>query len=181
VGEEERPQTAYCPHSPSQRQAESRSLALGVIPTISNAAAVSPERLALSDLSKEQRFRKVGDIAVGLLKVQRSFIDKDKFVIMDKVGNVNGKALGYIFGMLDALLQCVNLDIRDIEGEAALHSVIALMFPTAVLDVGTYFGRLKNIENALEITIGIMLGRKQTADWLRHKTPPVRWTTCFSV
>jgi hypothetical protein len=30
----------------------------------------------MSDLSKEQRFRKVGDIAVGLLKVQRSFIDQ---------------------------------------------------------------------------------------------------------
>jgi len=37
--------------------------------------------------------------------VQRSFIDKDKFVIADKAGNVNGKALGYVFGMLDALLQ----------------------------------------------------------------------------
>ena len=68
----------------------------------------------MSDLSKEQRFRKVGDIAFGLLKVQRSFIDKDKFVIADKAGNVNGKALGYVFGMLDALLQYAALDIRDI-------------------------------------------------------------------
>ena len=59
----------------------------------------------MPDLSKEQRFRKIGDIAVGLLKVQRSFIDKDKFVIADKAGNVNGNALGYVFGMLDALLQ----------------------------------------------------------------------------
>jgi hypothetical protein len=135
----------------------------------------------MSDLSKEQRFRKVGDIAVGLLKVQRSFIDKDKFVITDKVGNVNGKALGYVFGMLDALSQYAHLDIRDIEGEAALHSVIARMFPAEVVNVGSYFGRLKNIESELEITNGIMLGRKQATDWLRHKKPPVRWTTCFSV
>ena len=71
----------------------------------SNRAKVFSERLALPDLSKEQRFRKVGDITVGLLKVQRSFIDKDKFVIADKAGNVNGNALGYVFGMLDALLQ----------------------------------------------------------------------------
>ena len=140
-----------------------------------------PERLALSDLSKEQRFRKVADIAVGLLNVQRSFIDKDKFVITDKVGNVNGKALGYVFGMLDALLHCANLDIRNIEGEAALRSVIARMFPAEVVNVGTYFGRLKNIESELEITNCLMLGRKQATDWLRHKTPPVRWTTCFSV
>jgi hypothetical protein len=139
------------------------------------------KRLALSDLSKEQRFRKVGDIAVGLLKVQRSFIDKDKFVITDKVGKVNGKALGYVFGMLDALLQCANLDIRDVEGEAALHSVIARMFPAEVVNAATYFGRLKNIESELEITNGITLGRKQATDWLRHKTPPVRWTTCFWV
>jgi hypothetical protein len=55
------------------------------------------------------------------------------------------------------------------------------MFPAEVVNVGTYFGRLKNIESELEITIGIMLGRKQAADWLRHKTPPVRWTTGFSV
>jgi hypothetical protein len=83
--------------------------------------------------------------------------------------------------VLDALLQCANLDIRDIAGEAALHSVIARMFPAEVVNVGTYFGRLKNIESELEITIGITLGRKQAAEWLRHKTPPVRWTTCFSV
>lgn len=113
--------------------------------------------------------------------MQRSFIDKDKFVIVDKVGNVNGKALGYVFGMLDALLQCADLDIRDIEGEAALHSVITRMFPAQVVNVGTYFSRLKNIESELQITNGIMLGRKQARDWLRHKTPPVRWTTCFSI
>ena len=95
--------------------------------------------------------------------MQRSFIDKDKFVIADKVGNVNGNALGYVFGMLDALLQCANLDIRDIAGDAALHSVIARMFPAEVVDVSTYFGRLKNIERALEITIGISLGHKQVA------------------
>ena len=113
--------------------------------------------------------------------MQRSFIDRDKFVIVDKVGNVNGKALGYVFGVLDVLLQSADLDIRDIEGEAALHSVIARMFPAQVVNVGTYFSRLKNIESELQITNGIMLGRKQATDWLHHKTPPVRWTTCFSV
>jgi hypothetical protein len=95
--------------------------------------------------------------------------------------NVNGKALGYVFGMLDALLQYANLEIREMEGEATLHSVIARMFPAEVVNVGNYFGRLKNIESELETTNGIMLGRKQATDWLRHKTPPVRWTTCFSV
>ena len=54
--------------------------------------------------------------------------------------------------------------------------MIARMFPAEVVNVGTYFGRLKNVESELEITIGIMLGRKQARDWLRHKTPPVRWT-----
>jgi hypothetical protein len=48
-------------------------------------------------------------------------------------------------------------------GEAALHSVIARMFPAEVVNVGTYFGR---IESELEITIGIMLGRKQATEWL---------------
>ena len=42
---------------------------------------------------------KVGETAVASF-VQRAF----------------GNALGYVFGMLDALLQCANLDIRDIAG-----------------------------------------------------------------
>jgi len=58
---------------------------------------------------------KVGETAVASF-MQRGFIDKVNFVIADKVSNVNGNALGYVFGMLDALLQCANLDIRDIAG-----------------------------------------------------------------
>ena len=135
----------------------------------------------MSDLSTEQRFSKVADIVVGLLTVQRAFITKDKFVITDKAGNVNGKALGYILGMLDALLQHANLNIRDVEGEAALHSVIARMFPAEVGNVGNYVDHLKNIQSEPEITNGVMLGGRQATDWLRYKTPPVRWTTCFSV
>jgi hypothetical protein len=34
-----------------------------------------------------------------------------------------------------------------------------------VVNVGAYFGRLKNIESELEITNGIMLGRKQAIEW----------------
>jgi len=135
----------------------------------------------MSDLSTEQRFSKVAGVVVGLLKVQRAFINKDKFILTDKAGTVNGKALGYIFGMLDALLQHANLNIRDVEGEAALHSVIARMFPAEAGNVGTYVDYLKNIQSKPQITDGVMLGGRQATDWLRYKTPPVRWTTCFSV
>ena len=134
----------------------------------------------MSDLSIDQTFRKVSDIAFELLDAQSFFIDKEKFVITDEAGTVNGKALGYIFGILDALLQYAKLDIRDIQGEAALHSLIARNFPAEVGKVGTYVGYLKNMQNEPEVMNGVMLGGQQATDWLRLKATPVRWAGCFS-
>jgi hypothetical protein len=130
--------------------------------------------------SKEQRFRKVADISFEVLHQQRVFVDKDKFVIVDPKGNINGKALGYVFGFFDALLQSAKLDIRETEGEAAVHSLLARLFPAEVAKTGTYVAHLRNMQDDAEIMNGVMLGGKQATDWLRHKALPVRWATCFS-
>jgi hypothetical protein len=82
--------------------------------------------------------------------------------------------------MFDALLQSAGLDIRDIQGDAALHSLIAHIFPAEVGKVGTYVGYLKIMQDEPEIMNGVMLGGKQATDWLRYKATPVRWATCFS-
>jgi hypothetical protein len=133
----------------------------------------------MSELSTEQRFRKITDIAFGSLDAQSFLIDKEKFALTDNTGKVNGKALGYIYGALDALLQSANLDIRGLEAEAALHSLIARLFPAEVGKAGTYVGYLRNMQNEPEIMNGVMLGGTDVTDWLRHKTPPMLWTTCF--
>jgi hypothetical protein len=99
---------------------------------------------------------------------------------MDAGGRINGKALGYVFGFLDALLQSSKLDIRDVEGEAFMHSLLARLFPPEVARTGTYVAHLRNMRDDPEVMNGVMLGGKQAVDWLRHKAPPVRWATCFS-
>jgi len=39
---------------------------------------------------------------------------------------------------------------------------------------------LKSMRDEPKIMNGVMLGGKQAVDWLRNKTPPVRWAVCFS-
>jgi hypothetical protein len=134
----------------------------------------------MSDLSKEERFGKITDIAFELLDPLSIFIDKQKFVLTDDAGNVNGKALGYIYGVLDAFSQWAKLDIRDAEGEAAVYSLIARIFPAEVGKVGTYLDYLKNTQNEPEIMNGVMLGGRDLTNWLRHKTPLTLWPTCFN-
>jgi hypothetical protein len=85
-----------------------------------------------------------------------------------------------VFGFLDALLQSGKLDIRDAEGDAAVHSLIARLFPAEVARTGSYVGHLRNMSDDAEIMNGVMLGGKQATDWLRYKAAPVRWATCFS-
>jgi hypothetical protein len=109
------------------------------------------------------------------------FIESEDFHIADLSGKINGKALGYVFGFLDALLQTRNLDIRDAEGYAAMISILGRLFPNEVGLVSTYVNYLrKNMEHDAEIFDGVMLGGQQAKDFLGRGTPPVRWATCFS-
>ena len=130
--------------------------------------------------SAERRFREVTNIAFELLDGQRIFVSKEEFVIADRDGRINGKALGYLFGFLDALLQSARLDIRSSNGEASVYSLLSRLFPAEVTMVGTYVHHLKTMSNDPEIMNGVMLGGKQAVDWLRHKATPVRWATCYS-
>jgi len=131
-------------------------------------------------ISKEAKFRKVADIAFEVLYSQRIFVREDEFLIMNAEGEINGKALGYVFGFFDALLQSAKLDIRSVDGKAAVHSLLARLFPAEVGKSGTYVAYLKNMRDEPKIMNGVMLGGKQAVDWLRNKTPPVRWALCFS-
>ena len=99
----------------------------------------------------------------------------------DSDGKINGKALGYVFGFFDALLQARALDIRDENGYAALLSLLARLFPIEVGKVGTFIAYLRsNMEHDGVVLDGVMLGGTQATGFLRNGTPPIRWATCFS-
>jgi hypothetical protein len=134
-----------------------------------------------SGVIKDEAFRRVANIAFDALHAQRMFIERDKWVLMDPAGSINGKALGYVFGFLDALLQSSKLDIRDTEGRATMLSLLGRLFPAENAKGGTFVIHLCNyMSSDPEILNGVMLGGKQAVDWLRHRAPPVRWATCFS-
>jgi hypothetical protein len=130
--------------------------------------------------SKEDQFRAVADLVFKCLDMQRIFISKDEYFIEHQNGNINGKALGYVFGFLDACLQAKPLDIRDPEGEATVLSLLARLFPAETARVGTFVMHLRGMSEDAEIMNGMMLGGKQAVEFLRDKKNPVRWPTCFS-
>jgi hypothetical protein len=111
----------------------------------------------MADPTTEQSFRRVADIAFEVLYAQRIFVERDKFVVMDAAGNINGKALGYVFGFLDGLLQSSKLDIRGTDGHATMHSLLARLFPAEVNKTGTYVSHLRNMSDDPEIMDGVML------------------------
>jgi hypothetical protein len=128
----------------------------------------------------EELFEVVTDIAYDCLISQKLFIGDNDFHIRDAQGDINGKALGYVFGFLDSLLQSKGLDIRDEEGYARMLSLLARLFPAELNHIGTYIIYLSNMKNDAEVLNGVMLGGKQAVDFLRDKTPPLRWAMCFS-
>jgi hypothetical protein len=131
--------------------------------------------------TKEQLFKAVTDIAFDCLCLQKVLISDDEYRIQDAEGKINGKALGYVFGFFDALLQSKALDIRDTEGLAAMLSLLARLFPIEVGKCGTFVAYLRsNMANDAVIQDGVMLGGKQAKDFLKAGTPPVRWVLCFS-
>jgi hypothetical protein len=130
--------------------------------------------------SKEELFRAVAALAFDCLNIQRVLIRKDEYFIEDQNGNINGKALGYVFGFLDAFLQAKGLDIRDDEGQPTVLHLLARLFPAEAGRAGTFVMHLRGMSDDAEVMNGMMLGGKQAVEFLRDDKPPVRWPMCFS-
>jgi hypothetical protein len=129
---------------------------------------------------KEEQFQAVAALTFECLDIQRVFIRGDEYFIEDQDGNINGMALGYVFGFLDALLQAKRLDIRDPEGLPTVLHLLAKLFPAEAARAGTFAMHLRGMSQDADVLNGVMLGGKQAVEFLRHKKPPVRWPTCFS-
>src|SRR5262245_35761228 len=100
--------------------------------------------------SKEEQFRTIAALAFDCLNMQRIFIHNDEYFIEDRNGNINGKALGYVFGFLDAFLQTKRLDIRDPEGQATLLHLLARLFPAEAARAGTFLMHLRGMSDDAE-------------------------------
>jgi hypothetical protein len=107
-------------------------------------------------------------------------IPKDEYFIESSEGVINGHALGYAFGFLDACLQAKQLDIRDSEGEGTLLHLLARLFPNEAARVGRFLTHLRKMSRHAETMNGAMLGGKQAMAFLRGGRPPASWVLCFS-
>lgn len=92
-----------------------------------------------------------------LLEMQR--IAAGNCSIEDSEGNPNRKALGYIYGFIDAALQTVGQDMSDVSiGVPILYQVLNSLFPGRGEDYTKYF--IDHMEDEVS-TLGVMTGGQQ--------------------
>ena len=129
--------------------------------------------------AKEEQFRAEAELAFDCLDSQRAVIREDEYFIESADGAINGYALGYAFGFLDACLQAKRLDIRDPEGESTLLDLLGRLFPAEAARVETFLTHLRKMSRDAETMDGVMLGGKQAVRFLRTGEQPERWALCF--
>lgn len=86
--------------------------------------------------------------------------------IEDEHGAINRKALGYIFGFTDAVLQNRKLEITGRDGQYVLACVINALYPGKA---GGYISFLKHHIQDAEIVGGAVYGGQQFVEWARNK------------
>src|SRR6266481_2295922 len=70
----------------------------------------------------KERYRKAMPLLAELLHMQKVFTGEVRLV--DETGNVNAKALGYIYGLTDAAFQIAKLDVGSTYGMGVLMALI---------------------------------------------------------
>ena len=81
-------------------------------------------------------------------------------------GEINRKAIGYIYGFVDGALQRNGADIADVHvGPSVPYHVLGLLFPC---QERTYMKFLMDHENDEQVMLGKMTGGQQFFDYNRH-------------
>jgi hypothetical protein len=117
------------------------------------------------------------ELAAQVVATVATFVDMqmcgDKKEKFETVHGINQRALGYVYGMLDAALQSAGEDIRDPAiGPPLLLSVFRLLFPTKSERYREIL--LNNIERDGRIMGGMFDGGQDFTDFLTSKMPPYR-------
>jgi hypothetical protein len=119
-------------------------------------------RNAFND-SKKQQF--AHGISL-MLKVQMAYAPDCP--IEDTHGNVNNKALGYIYGFIDSALRTIGQDMSDVSvGVPVTFQVLDELFPGRAEEYIQHLAN--NIGVDEEVTRGVMTGGQQYVDLMNKK------------
>ena len=112
------------------------------------------------------------------LAVQQVAIEN--FALEDGRGEINGAALGYIYGFVDAGLQVGGLDITTRYGARALFSVLARLAPRRAEAYLAFLG--ESIPRNASVMNGVIMGGRECKMWLVSDSEPIpgSWRQCFS-
>ena len=118
------------------------------------------KKKTFDDSQKEQ----FAELLSPLLEMQR--IAAVNYSIEDSEGHPNRKALGYIYGFIDAALQTIGQDMSDISiGGPIFYQVLNNLFPGHGQDYTKYF--IDHMEDETT-TLGVMTGGQQ---YLKYHKP----------
>jgi hypothetical protein len=109
---------------------------------------------------------------VGVLEVQLILV-RSRSLVSDK-GVVNRKAVGYIYGFIDAALNRIGQDIKDKSVSVPIvYQVIRNLFPCEEEKCTQFL--IDNVGQDDTVLLGVMCGGQQYTDFMHpdKKTPPM--------
>lgn len=125
----------------------------------------------------DQKKKKFVDAISTLLEVQMVAVGNRS--IEDVAGNINAKALGYIYGFIDAALRTIGQDMSDesIDIPVTFH-VLRRVFPGREEKYLTYL--LDRMGTDQEVTLAAVTGGQQYIDFNRGKfSAPMGLARCI--
>jgi hypothetical protein len=105
-----------------------------------------------------------------MLKLQ--LLVTGKATIEDQWGRPKRKAIGYVYGFVDAALRTVGQDMADMEiGVPVTFQVIRRLWPDRAIEYMDFLA--KNVRTDALINIGLMQGGQQYLDYRKPDRPGV--------
>jgi hypothetical protein len=125
-------------------------------------------KVPLSDQEKGA----IADWLAKMLAVQMACAFMDKVEVSEvevKRGQINGKALGYLYGFVDAALQNMGQDIADVPvGVPILYQVLRRLFPGRER---AYMEFYMSHDRDKPVMLGMMEGGQQFIEYVANPNP----------
>ncbi len=127
------------------------------------------KKTPLSDAEKQA----TADWLAKMLAIQMALVPPSNVEVTEvetRRGEINGKALGYLYGFVDAALQSMGQDIADVPvGIPVLYHVLRQLFPG---HEGAYMEFFASHDRDKSVTLGMMEGGQQFIDYVANPHPP---------
>ncbi len=113
----------------------------------------------------DETMNKLVSLIANVLNAQITIAGGSPFNLATSQG---AKALGYVYGMVDAALRVVGQDMADISiGVPVIYQVLRRIFPGQEDRYLEFISQ--SIQNNRDMMIGVMKGGQQYLDWLNGK------------